>query len=141
MQPAGSPVAELSSVMGVMKSRLLNLEPSLRKLRRNVSDSCRASSAAAMCATASRASPVGGGSSSWWNSGDWRKRQLRPMTSSGAAPHIAEKPADAKMIGLRCAGDGSGPDGSVTRQLSSENLTNVYRSQPPSSRASICLCM
>ena len=54
-----------------------------------------------MCATASRASPVGGGISVSWNSGDWRKRQLRPTTSSAVAPHMALKPAEAKTMGLR----------------------------------------
>ena len=39
---------------------------------------------------------------------------MRPMTSSGAAPHMELKPALAKMIGLRLAGAGSAPEGSVT---------------------------
>ena len=57
--------------------------------------------------------------------GDCRKRQLRCITSCGAQPHMTPKPAEAKTIGLRCNGSAVRTDGSVTRQLSSENLTNV----------------
>ena len=51
-----------------MKSKFENLEPSLRKLRSRLSDSWRASSAAAMCPTASRCSPGawGGGWAEGW---------------------------------------------------------------------------
>mmetsp|Transcript_43462 Transcript_43462/g.114208 ORF Transcript_43462/g.114208 Transcript_43462/m.114208 type:complete len:234 (-) Transcript_43462:1192-1893(-) len=138
----------LRSRMGVMKRRLANAEPSLRKLCRYVSDSCRASSAADMCETASccgkpasilHPSVLAGFVST--KEGDWRKRQLRCMTSCGAQPHMTPKPAEANTIGFRCSGSAALTDGSVTRQLSSENFTNVYRSQSPKPRASMCRCM
>mmetsp|Transcript_35138 Transcript_35138/g.83919 ORF Transcript_35138/g.83919 Transcript_35138/m.83919 type:complete len:206 (+) Transcript_35138:1032-1649(+) len=134
-----------SCAMGVMKSRLVKREPSTRKLVSSVSDSCRASSAPAMCEIASSCSADCAGASPSRPRRPMyfvcRNRQLRPRHSSVVAPDMALKPADAKTMGLRSAGVGVGADGSVTRQLSSENLTKVYRSQSAMSRDSICFCM